>query len=79
MIPFTVEEMNLICIYNPGSRLGLLENLAAARPYLDSPELLALADRCAEEVSALSEPEFAALSFEPASPVLFSEHEPEPV
>lgn len=34
---FTFEEMNLMCIYNTGTRAGLMESLTEMRGYL-SPE-----------------------------------------
>ena len=35
--PFTLAETNLMVIYNPGTRLGLIEELKAMMKYL-SPE-----------------------------------------
>lgn len=43
---FTFEEMNLMCIYNPGTRLGLIGELEAMRRHLEAEEteLLSLTD-----------------------------------
>ena len=43
---FTFEEINLLCIYNPGTREGAIEALSEMRGYLepDETELLALTD-----------------------------------
>ena len=35
---FTFEEINLLCIYNPGTRLGLIRALHEMRTYLDADE-----------------------------------------
>ena len=35
---FTFEEMNLMCIYNTGSRTGLIEALTEMRGYLTPEE-----------------------------------------
>ena len=34
MNALTFEETNLLCIYNPGSRLGAIEDLTEMRGYL---------------------------------------------
>ena len=43
---FTFEEMNLMCIYNTGSRTGLIDSLSEMRGELspEETELLALTD-----------------------------------
>ena len=47
MNDFTFEEQQLISIYNPGSRLGLIHALVEMRTYLDEDEqeLRTLTDR----------------------------------
>ena len=44
MNQFTVDEMNLMCIYDTGTREGLIQELRTMRRYIESdqPELLAL-------------------------------------
>ena len=43
---FTSEEMNLMCLYNSGTRLELIENLTDMRGYLQADETeLANTDR----------------------------------
>ena len=43
---FTFEEMNLMCIYNTGTRAGLMESLTEMRGYLspEETELMELTD-----------------------------------
>ena len=35
---FTFEEINLLCIYNPGTREGAIEALSEMRGYLEPDE-----------------------------------------
>ena len=46
MMNFTHNELNLMAIYNTGTREGLIEELTAMRKYLESDEkeLLSLTD-----------------------------------
>lgn len=57
---FTVEETNLICIYNTGSRIGLLSELSQMRNHLeqDETELLELSQSVMDKVTAMSNDEF---------------------
>ena len=38
MSKFTIEERNLICIYNTGSRTGLLSELTQMKTHLEQDE-----------------------------------------
>ena len=53
MIRLTVEETNLLSIYNEGGKRALIENVNAALPYM--------AKRTLSKVDALTEAEFAEL------------------
>ena len=66
MSRFTVEESNLMCIYNTGSRADLLSELAEMQSHLvaDETELLALTKTVMEKLSAMSDTEFESLSGE---------------
>ncbi len=66
MSRFTVEESNLMCIYNTGSRADLLSELAEMQNDLaaDETELLALTKTVTEKLSAMSDTEFESLSGE---------------
>ena len=63
MNALTFEEMNLLCIYNPGSRLGAIEALTEMRGYLeqDENELLALTDSTIVKLRAMTDTEFSTL------------------
>ena len=63
---FTVEESNLMCIYNTGSRTDLLSELSEMQNHLaaDEIELLALTNGVMGKLSAMSDEEFDSLSGE---------------
>lgn len=64
---FTSEEMNLMCLYNSGTRLELIDNLTDMRGYLeaDETELLELTDRVLEKLRRMNDKEFTALDLYP--------------
>ena len=66
MSRFTVEESNLMCIYNTGSRADLLSELSEMQSHLaaDETELLALTKTVMEKLSDMSDTEFESLSGE---------------
>lgn len=64
---FTSEERNLMCLYNSGTRLELIENLTDMRGYLqaDETELLTLTDCVLEKLRQMNDQEFSALDLYP--------------
>lgn len=66
MEKFTVEESNLMCIYNTGSRTSLLSELEEMQNHLvaDEAELITLAKTVIDKLSAISDEEFESLSGE---------------
>lgn len=67
MKTFTSEELNLMCLYNSGTRLELIENLTDMRGYLqaDETELLTLTDCVLEKLRQMNDQEFSALDLYP--------------
>lgn len=67
MNDFTFDEMNLMCIYNTGTREGLMAELAEMRKELqpDETELLSLTDSTLEKLGRMSDEDFAALELYP--------------
>ncbi len=67
MNALTFEEINLLCIYNPGTRQGAIEALTEMRGYLeaDETELLALTDSTLAKLRAMTDTEFDALELYP--------------
>lgn len=64
---FTFEEMNLMCIYNTGTRKGLVDALKEMRGYLepDEAELLTLTNSTMEKLTRMSDEAFDALELYP--------------
>ncbi len=64
---FTNDEINLMCIYNTGTKDGLMGALVAMREYLEPGEekLRDLTDSVLEKLEAISGEDFAALELFP--------------
>ena len=67
MNDFTFEEQQLMSIYNPGTRLGLIRTLVEMRTYLDKDEqeLKDLTDSAIAKLNAMTDVEFAELDLIP--------------
>ena len=64
---FTNDELNLMCIYDTGSRTGLLEALATMKEVLEpeETELREMTDSVIEKLSAMTDAEYAELELFP--------------
>ena len=64
---FTFEEQQLMSIYNPGTRLGLIRTLVEMRTYLDKDEqeLKDLTDSAIAKLNTITDVEFAELDLIP--------------
>ena len=62
---FTVEEINLMCIFNMSSRDAFIAELTEAVPYFDEPGLVETADSILNKLSKMSDADFAALQLYP--------------
>lgn len=67
MNDFTFEEQQLMSIYNPGSRLGLIHALVEMHTYLDEDEqeLKKLTDGAIAKLNLMTDAEFATLDLIP--------------
>ena len=67
MNTFTFEETNLLCIYNTGSRTGLIEALSDMRQELapDEHQLRSLTDRVLNKLKNMTDDQFAQLKLYP--------------
>ena len=61
MVQFTVEETNLMSIYQEGGKAQLMENMTAALPDMDA-DMRELAERTISKVDALTDEEYAGLA-----------------
>ncbi|OUN21495.1 hypothetical protein B5G34_10380 [Flavonifractor sp. An82] len=64
---FTFEETNLLCIYNTGSRTGLIDALTEMRGHLepDEAELRELTDSAIQKLHTITDVEFDSLELYP--------------
>ena len=64
---FTFEEQQLMSIYNPGTRLGLIHALVEMRTYLDKDEqkLKDLTDSTIAKLNGITDAEFKKLDLIP--------------
>jgi hypothetical protein len=64
---FTIEEVNLMCAFDTGSRAALISGLAAAMPEFEEPEMAEVAEGALRKLSKMSGADFeaAALDFYP--------------
>lgn len=58
---FTIEEINLLSIYDEGGKQEFAENINAALPYMDE-DMRELARRTLSKVETLSAEEYAELA-----------------
>lgn len=67
MMDFTNDEMNLMCIYDTGSRTGLINAISEMRKELstDEIELRELTDSTLNKLSAMSDEDYAKLELYP--------------
>ncbi len=67
MSDFTFDEINLMCIYNTGTRTGLMQELTGMRGQLepDEMELLALTDSVLAKLAALTDEAYAGMELIP--------------
>ena len=64
---FTNDELNLMCIYDTGSRMRLIEALSTMREQLeaDETELLQMTNSAIKKLCAMSDEDYAAIELFP--------------
>lgn len=64
MPEFSNDEINVMCIYDTGSREGLIGMLQEMREYLDldQTELRADMDSCVKKLKTMTDEQYAALA-----------------
>ena len=67
MMNFSNDEMNLMCIYDTGDRMGTLKALRDMRKELaeEEIELRSMTDSTIEKLSAITDEEFAQVELYP--------------
>ena len=67
MMNFTNDELNLMCIYDTGTRTGLIEALTTMREQLeeDETELIQMTDSAIRKLNAMSDAAYETLELFP--------------
>lgn len=63
---FSLEEINLMCIYDCTSRSGLISELEDALEYTDEPEMLRVMEQTIEKLYRMIDEQFSLLPLVPA-------------
>ena len=63
---FTVEEIDLMCVFNTKSRMELLEDFGRVLPHLKESEMEELARNVLTKLQEITDEEFAELVLEAA-------------
>ncbi len=63
---YSMEEINLMCIYECESRTGMIAELEAAIEYVDDPDMLRLIDQTLDKLNHTTDEEYADLALFPA-------------
>ena len=70
---FTVEEENLMCIFDVSSRNALITDINVAMRDFYEPELREIAENALHKLNGMNDEEFSALEFYP----VYDDEEPE--
>ena len=62
---FTIEEENLICIFDTSGRDALISSIRDAMPHFDEPGMDEIAESVLKKLDAMTGAEFSALTFNP--------------
>jgi hypothetical protein len=61
---YSVEEINLMCIFEHSSRNVLIEDMTASLPYIDDSEMASLMEQTIHQLERMSDAEFAELDLD---------------
>ena len=63
---FTIEEENLICVFDTSNRLSLITELSDAIPDFEEPELREIAENAIKKLTSMTDEDFSNLTLNPA-------------
>ena len=66
MEKFTVEEINLMCVFDAAGRTELIEDICRVLPHLDDKDMEELANRVIGKLQNMTDDEFAEVVLEVA-------------
>ena len=61
---FTVEESNLICIFQSDSRTKVMEDINRALKHIDDTDMIELCENVVEKLRKMSDKQFKEFKFE---------------
>ena len=62
---FNMEEMNLMCVYNTGSRTSLMTDIKESMPDVYDAELREIMEQVISKLESLTDEEFSQITFYP--------------
>ena len=66
MDKFTVEEINLMCVFEGKDRKGMAADIKNVIPHIQDSDMVELAGQVLEKLEAMSDEEFAQVALEAA-------------
>lgn len=66
MEKFTVEEINLMCVFDRSGRTELIEDIGRVLPHLEDKDMEELANRVIGKLQNMTDEEFAEVALEAA-------------
>jgi len=66
MDKFTVEEVNLMCVFEGQDRKGMVADIKNVIPHIQDSDMVELAGQVLEKLEAMSDEEFAQVALEAA-------------
>ena len=66
MDKFTVEEINLMCVFEGQDRMGIVADIENVIPHIQDSDMVELAEQVLEKLEAMSDEEFAQVALEAA-------------
>ena len=66
MDKFTVEEINLMCVFEGRNRSGMIADIKNVIPHIQDSDMVELSKQVLEKLEAMSDGEFAKVALEAA-------------
>ena len=66
MDKFTVEEINLMCVFEGQERTGMIADIKNVLPHIQDSDMVELSGQVLEKMEAISDEEFAEVALEAA-------------
>ena len=66
MDKFTVEEINLMCVFEGQDRTGMIADIKNVIPHIQDSDMVELSKQVIEKLEAMSDEEFAEVALEAA-------------